>query len=232
MRPINLLPQKYRPRGATPGEGAGGLVALGVLGGLLLAVVVFVLSANQVSSRKDELTRTQNETRQAAAKAEALKSYGNFAEIKATRVLSVKQLAEGRFDWERAMRELAFLLPDEVWLTAADAAIVPEDQAAAAPAGSPSGPALHVVGCAKRQPDVAVTLLRLRRIHRAVDVTLAESTRAAGADGGDTGSNAGSEGCEDNYQFDATVAFDAAPVEAQRPGGENDAVPTKLGGGS
>jgi len=230
VRPINLLPEKHRPRGSTPGEGAGGIVALGVLGGLLLAVVLFVLSANQLSSRKDDLTRTQNETKQATAQADALKSYGNFAEIKQARVLSVRDLADGRFDWERAMRELAFLLPDEVWLTAADASLLPDATVVAGSPGAIAGPSLHVVGCARRQPDVAVTLLRLRRIHRAADVTLAESTRAQDAgEGGATGS-AVDEGCGENFQFDATVAFEAAPVAT--PPGEKDPVPAKLGGGS
>ena len=242
MRPINLLPEKHRAR--TPGAGASGgaYVLVGILAGLLLMLLAFVVTTNQINSRKDQTTRAENEARQAEAKAASLQSFGDFSQVKEQRVQSVKQLAEGRFDWERLVRELAHVLPERVYLTDVDAAAVPEQTGTtpAASGGVPGGPALQLTGCARRQPDVAVTMLRLRRLHRAIDVRLAESTRdpdAASTAGTPAGTPAGSTGGEGApecpyYTFDATVAFNATPAEAARPDGENVRIPASLGGGS
>ncbi len=243
MKPINLLPEKHR--GRVPGQGAagGGYVVLGVLAGALLLVLAVVLTTNSINSKKDELTRTETEAQQAEAKAASLESFGNFAQVKEQRLLSVRQLADTRFDWERLMRELAHVLPEDVYLTDADAAIAPQETttAPAASGGVPGGPALQLTGCAKRQPDVAVTMLRLRRLHRAIDVRLAESTRAntdGAAAGGSTegvtaptGTPGGAPACR-GFTFDATVAFEASPAPVARPAGENVRVPASLGGGS
>ena len=37
--------------------------------------------------------------------------------VREQRVATVTSLADSRFDWERVMRELALVLPDDVWLT-------------------------------------------------------------------------------------------------------------------
>jgi len=244
MKPINLLPEKHRARVPGQGSAGGGYVVLGVLAGALLLVLAVVLTTNSINSKKDELTRTETEAQQAEAKAVSLESFGNFAEVKEQRLLSVKQLADTRFDWERLMRELAHVLPERVYLSDADAAIAPEQTTTtpAASGGIPGGPTLQLTGCARHQPDVAVTMLRLRRLHRAVDVRLGESTRAnieSGASAGGsteavaapTTAPAGAPAC-DGYTFDATVAFEASPAPVARPGGEDTRVPAALGGGS
>lgn len=241
MRPINLLPEKHRARAPGAGASNGAYVVIGVLGGLLLMLVAFVLTTNQINSRKDGTTRAENEARQAEAKASSLQSFGDFSQVKEQRVQSVKQLAEVRFDWERLVRELAHVLPDHVYLTDLDAAAAPQQTttAPAASGGVPGGPAVQLTGCARRQPDVAVTMLRLRRLHRAVDVKLAESTRAdaggaspaTSAPSGSAPAAGGTQECR-GYTFDATVSFTGSADAAARPGGENLEIPASLGGGS
>lgn len=77
-------------------------------------------------------------------------------------------------------------------------------------------------------------LVRLRQLHRAADVTLADSTRtedessggtAAASDGGDSGAGCG----PGTYGFDATVSFDA---EAAEPDAAPSGTPARLGGGA
>ena len=251
MRAINLLPERHRPRGPSAGRHGGAHGVLAVLGVLLLVLGLYVVSANQVNSRKDQLVRAQNETRAAEAKADSLKSFGDFSTVKQTRVQSVRSLAEGRFDWERLIRELSHLLPEGVYLSAAEASAVPETSATGAtpPAGAPAapaGPVLTLTGCARRQPDVAVTLLRMKSLHRAMEVQLGESTRDSSSDTGAAGATAtatatgGSPAggaatgtapdCE-GYSFDATVSFEAAaPVGGTAA--ETERIPARLGGGS
>jgi Tfp pilus assembly protein PilN len=244
MRPINLLPEKHRSRVPGQGSAGGGHVVLGVLAGALLLMLAVVLTTNSVNAKKDEVTRTETEAKQAEAKAASLQSFGNFAQVKEQRLLSVKALADTRFDWERMVRELAHVVPEDVYLTAADAAVAPAAGATATAAAAPTaggavaaGPALKLTGCAGHQPDVAVTMLRLRRLHRATDVQLAGSTRAQNAGGVPAGgstaspSASGAPACQ-GFTFEATVAFEASPAPVARPGGENVRVPASLGGGS
>lgn len=246
MRPVNLLPSEYRRAGASGARKGSAYIVLGVLGTLLVGVLVYVLVANQVTSRKDETARATAEAQRAEARVNQLGDFGAFAAIKETRIASVRSLAGQRFDWERLLRELARVLPEDAWLTAIDAAVKPDDaqgasappapggQAAPAAGAAPaSSPAAKLEGCAPRQPEVAKLMVRLRRLHGADNVDLTESVKeeSAGATSGGTSSSAGSAGgCQGGYKFQITVAFAPEKVagnpERERP------VPSALGGGS
>jgi Tfp pilus assembly protein PilN len=255
MRPVNLLPESERPRAPRAGQGSGSSnVVLGVLAGLLLMVVVYVLFANQVSSRETEIAETKAEADQAEARAKQLAPYAAFAQIKATREQSVRTLANGRFDWERLMRELALVLPDDTWVTemttsasgetegeeAGGASSASGSESAGPGAAASGAPTMHLVGCAKNQPDVAVLMVRLRKLHSAADVRLVESskqeeagagaaTSAASSSSSDTAS--GAEECPDRwYGFDLNVSF--KPLAGKLPGEKGKDVPARLGGGS
>ena len=106
MKPVNLLPQNERA--ARPAEGLGGssYVVLGVLGALLLAVVAFVFTQNQVNDRTSQIAKAQAEAQQAEQRVASLGAFGSFASVKQQREESVRELANARFDWERFMREL------------------------------------------------------------------------------------------------------------------------------
>ena len=232
MRPVNLLPEGDRPRRRPTASSSGNrsYALLGILAALLSMVTLYVLTANQVTSREDEATQASSEADATEAKAQALSPFGDFAEVAQTRTTSVKQLAEGRFDWERLLRELSLVLPEDTWLTEADASTTPQKEDAASgaadtAAGASTGPTATLKGCAKRQPAVAKLMVRLQRMHRVDDVLLQESASGDSAESGTT-----SEGCGRAYAFDLTVVFDpAAPASAAPPG--NKRVPVSLGGG-
>jgi len=139
-------------------------------------------------------------------------------------------VANGRFDWERFMRELSRVMPTGSWLQSADASVLGDpgtgggtSPAAADPTAART-PAANLIGCTPDQDDVARMMVRLRQLYRVDDVELNEST--AGAKGGE----AGVDSCGELYTFNLTVTFTAAaPKEAPR--GSNS-VPTSLGGGS
>jgi hypothetical protein len=148
------------------------------------------------------------------------------------------------------VRELANVLPQDVWLVNAAASSVAADTTAtgtpAAPAtpGAPTtpstgGPTLKLQGCARNQDEVAVTLVRLKELEGATDVQLEHSTR-----GEDTGtvatgptaptgtSSGGDASCGDtngkpNYSFEADISF-APATGTSEPGN----VPRRLGGGA
>src|SRR3954470_22601465 len=191
MKAVNLLPEKHRPRKATGGQGKGGYVVLGVLGAVLVGVFVYVLTLNTINDSKSQIKEATAEAAKLNEEANSLGPYGDFANIKAERVKSVMSLAQGRFDYERLVRELAHVLPPDVWLVnaAASAEGDPRTTPTSTPAPSgasgapgtapaaPSGPTLKLQGCARDQSQVAVTLVRLRELQGATDVSLDHSTR-------------------------------------------------------
>jgi Tfp pilus assembly protein PilN len=243
MRAINLLPESDRaPEPARPVAGSGRAV-LGILVVLLLATVAYVLTTNQISSRTDEIAKARSDIDAAQARVGALGPFQAFSQIKETRLASVQELADARFDWERLMRELALVLPEGSSLRAvtASTAGTTDEAAPAAATGAPAGtPSAQLTGCATSQREVAVMMVRLRQMHRALDVTLTDSTgpSAATASTGGTApattDGAGAVGTDcaaDAYSFDATVSFGPEPV-SDEDGGSTDPTPARLGGGS
>jgi Tfp pilus assembly protein PilN len=239
MRPVNLLPLRYRPRQATGALGGSAYVVVAVLGVLLLGVVVYVLTANQVSSRKADIATAKAEEQQARARAAELSQYASFKTIAQTRLSSVAQLAAGRLDWERLMRETSRVLPAGVWLTGLDASTSGQTGPAGgqpSPAGSaaPAGPAAELNGCAPNQRAVATTLVRLRALHGADDVQLKDSAKAlptgASPSSGGTSSAAGANDCGNRYAFDVSITL--TPPAQQPLAGEARKVPASLGGGA
>ena len=61
MRPVNLLPARYRPRTGGSGDSKTAYVALGALAALVLAVFVYVTTANKVSSHNSEIAEARQQ---------------------------------------------------------------------------------------------------------------------------------------------------------------------------
>jgi Tfp pilus assembly protein PilN len=223
MRPVNLLPESQRRR--TPaGDGKSAYVVLGVLAVLLAMTTAYVVTGNQATERADAAAEAAAEADRLEAQAASLGAFGNFAQIKETRLASVRQLAAQRFDWERLMLELARVLPADGWLQTASASTTGAEDGGTASTSAGGGPTATLGGCLPRQSDVADLMLRLRRMHRAEDVVLAESVRE------DAGGAPSVDGCGRYYRFEIAVSFAPTVVE-ESPDGQQR-VPASLGGGS
>jgi Tfp pilus assembly protein PilN len=242
VNPVNLLPARHRPRTPTGQQQGSAYIVVAVLGALLVLVVFYVLTVNGVNTRKGQVARAKAETAQARSRAGSLSAYGDFSKVKATRVQSVKQLADGRIDWERLTRGLARVLPDHVWLTSASASAsgapsAPGSTASAASstAQASTDPQVQLAGCAPSHAVVAATLVRLRELPGAKDVTLNEIKRPVDEAGTTTGaapagaggdSSCGKVGGVNAAKWDATVTFDP------KAGSAVTGVPKSLGGGA
>lgn len=231
MRPVNLIPEEQRREGGARPNSS--YILLGVLGTILVGALLYVFTANGITSKQDEVARLEGETRQAEARAGAFAAYQSFAQIKQTRVASVAGLAQARLDWERLMREIALVMPSNAYVTSVDATAggaaagsVPDPAAAAV-----SGPTMTATGCTDSHSDVATVLVRLRKLFRAQDVNLTVSDRGAG-DGGEAGGAAAQGGsCGGGVQWTAIVSFTPAAPASDVPTGKTE-VPASLGGGS
>jgi Tfp pilus assembly protein PilN len=218
MRPVNLIPKEDRPGGRRPmRSGPVAYVVVGALVAALLGVTAMVVTENQIGELKSEVAQIETETAAAEAEAAALAPYTQFHSVREQRVATVTSLADSRFDWERVMRELALVLPEDVWLTNLTASASPGSE----PSGGTSvslrseipGPALSLAGCAAGQDAVAGFVQALKDIDGVTRVGV-QSSSVGSAEAADSGS-AGGPSCQTRdfiAQFQMAVAFDAAPV--------------------
>jgi Tfp pilus assembly protein PilN len=240
MRPVNLIPAEER-RGSQAPMRTGPLpyLLVGVLVAVLAGVTALVLTGNQIADRKDEVTQLQREDAAAKARAERLVAFTQFETLHEQRLATIASLADSRFDWERVMRELSLILPDDAWLVSLNATASPEAAAGGESGGggegggsalraSIAGPALEISGCAAGQESVAGFVTALKDIDGVTRVgvessELPEPASAASAAGsGDAAGGGGNSDCKTRdfiAQFSLVVAFDAAPVPvAASPG--------------
>jgi Tfp pilus assembly protein PilN len=214
-------------------------MVVGVLALFLVAVFAYVMQSNKITKAENDVVVAQQKTAEARAKTQQLGPFGNFAQVKEQRVASVRQLAQDRFDWERSVRELAHVLPDGVWLRDFAAAATPADGAATSGGTTTAtGPAMKLHGCAQKQPQVAVMLVRLREMQGVTDVKLTDSTRGADlkpsagtatSDSAQASDDCGTHNKRGNFEFNAVVEFEQpAPTPAAQAG----KTPVRLGGGS
>jgi Tfp pilus assembly protein PilN len=225
MRPVNLIPVEDRRGEQAPlRTGPVAYIVLGALVLTLAGVTMLVLTDNKISDRKSELAQVQREDAAAKTRAESLASYTQFAALHEARVQTIASLADSRFDWERVMRELALILPPDVWLVSLDASASAEASSSSSGSsggglsGAIKGPSLSISGCATGPEAVAGFVTALKDIDGVTRVGI-ESTELAGEDEGAGSSSSGSQGgggdCRTRsfiVQFDLVIAFDAAPV--------------------
>ena len=184
MKRMNLLPAEVRPREGGRRE----RVSRGRRAGRVGRRDARVQPGHQrVHSDETELASLKDEARQAQARADVLRPYGEFANMKDQRERSILTVADTRFNYERLTRELARILPEGVWVGHLEVAPAPPEQSVVdAGADSLTGsqatpPALTVSGCAPTQNLVADTLDRLRALTGATNVELGSSSHPGAA---------------------------------------------------
>ena len=229
MRPVNLIPAEERPGGRRPMRGGPlAYIIVGALAAAVIGVAVLAVTSNQISDSKAEIAALENEQSAVEARAQALDAYTQFHSLREQRLVTVTSLADSRFDWQRVMRELAIVLPGDVWLTTLSGTASPsvslDGGGSAATRSSIPGPALELAGCAAGQIAVAGFVQALKQIDGVTRVGVESSELGEESSGG--GSSNGST-CQTRSfiaQFQMVVAFDAAPVLAEETS-EGEAAP-------
>jgi Tfp pilus assembly protein PilN len=228
MRPVNLIPTEDR-RGTHAPMRTGPMpyLLVGALALALVGVALLVLAGNQVSEREAEVAQLQREDAAAQAQAQELSAFTQFRSLQEQRAMTISSLADSRFDWERVMRELSLILPDDAWLVSLNASASPTAGAAGegssgggALRSSIPGPALEIAGCAAGQESVAGFVAALKDIDGVTRVgvessELGEEADSAASGGGEASAEGGNTDCQTREfiaEFSIVVAFDAAPV--------------------
>lgn len=236
MRAVNLIPEDERG-GRRGGSGGAVYVVLGALALLVLLVGVLTLQRQSVEDKRTELATAEATATQREATAASLGSFTQFAALRASRVETVRSLASSRFDWSHSLREIARVIPPDVWLTSLQGTVVPGVALKAGGAGNTStlratsaAPAIEMVGCTTGQDSVARMLGRMRLVDGVSGASLQSSmkgaeTSAAPAPSGDGASSASGDcrrGRARFPEFSIVIFFDKA----------TGAVPTTAAGGA
>jgi Tfp pilus assembly protein PilN len=231
VRPVNLIPAEDRRGEHAPlRSGPLAYILVAALVAVLAGVTMLVLTGNQVSESESEVASLEVEDARERARAERLAAYTQFRDLSEQRVATVASLANSRFDWERVMRELSLILPDDAWLVGLSATAAPGvaidggGEGASALRASAPGPALELSGCATGQEAVASFVTALKDIDGVTRVGVQSSElpekddgdNGGGGDSGDSGDECRTR--EFIAKFEVVVAFDAAPVSAASSG--------------
>lgn len=222
MRPVNLVPLEKRRGDRAPSRtGALPYIVVAALALALVAVTYLTMTKNEINDRKAEVASLQAREAEATARADALRPYAEFAAMSQARDATVTSLAKSRFDWERVLRELALVIPDDVVLTEVTGTIDPSVQVQGSSGmegrDSVAGPALALVGCGQSQRAVAGFLASLRDIDGVTRVGVASSERVQSSSDSSLGSSGQSADCRTRDPmplFHVVVAFDAVPAPA------------------
>ena len=236
MRPVNLIPPEER-RGQKAPARTGPLpyVIVVALAAALIALTATVLTSNQLSDRKAEKARLESQVPEAQAQARRVQSFADFAALQQAREQTVTSLAQSRFDWERVLRELAIVIPDDVWLTSLTGSASADSGSSSTSGSSTSslvsedlaGPSLQIAGCAAGHEAVARFLTALRDIDGVTRVSVLNSDRPESSDGGGstststTSSGSGGDCATRDFiaEFEIVAAFDAAPAPTPQVSG-------------
>jgi Tfp pilus assembly protein PilN len=171
MRAVNLLPREEvkrsfaAKRGVVFGGVAGAALATAVLASMTMS------AGGTVKSKQDEVDALRAQI--AAIPAVTVKDTSSedaLAADKGARVGALSAALSGRVAWDRVLRQVSLVLPEDVWLTNLVAAAPDASQAAAAP-----GTGFALTGSTYSHAGVARFLSRLNVIPDLANVRLQSS---------------------------------------------------------
>lgn len=185
MRAVNLLPQKERRTPGFAGAKAPLAVvgAIAVLGGIGFYGYSLHGQVNDVKSDVATATATRDGLRDQLGAFQAAQARDAAQEVRTGAVVG---LVTGRVNWERLIRDLSAVMPEQIWLTnlkgQTEVAATPTAATAAAPnvnvATVPQG--IHLDGYAYTQEQVAQLMARAATVPGLGEPRLASSEVQAG----------------------------------------------------
>lgn len=225
MKAVNLIPSEGRSRGFSTDVSFSPVHAvLALLAVAVAFATIYVLTGNTISKRRAEIATVRAQTAQERVRAGQLTNYVSFDQLAQARAQTVRQIATTRFDWHGALTDLSKVVPANTSLQSLFGSVAPQVTTSGNSGGSGvssqlrndiAAPAFELTGCSKTQDDVARLISRLRLINGVTRVTLGDSVKASGAQGGasvssGTGPGTGGQaaGCGANAPtFDLVVFF-------------------------
>jgi Tfp pilus assembly protein PilN len=219
MNAVNLIPGDSRSRRTNVSTSPQTIALCAGLVAALVAAVLYVFAANDVTTRTSELAQVTATANRWQAAANAYTSYTAEASQRAEQMDAVRQLASSRFEWSQLLDQISGLMPGDAALTSlsastADAAATgTTTPTSAATTTGATVPTVTLAGCASTQSEVALAMVQLHRVHDVSAVTLSSSvdsgSASTGAASSSSAASAGSGACPFPVQFQVALTFTA-----------------------
>jgi Tfp pilus assembly protein PilN len=176
MRAVNLLPSEDRGGRRRPPAAPLAVAGVGVLVAAVLAAGFFSASG-KVDEREQELTAVEQQLAAArrAAKPSKPSRPGRTAE-RDQRLTALNDALAKRLAWDRVLRDVSLVLPDDVWLSSLRADAPEAAEAGAEPTTAAVGRTLTFTGFTYSQESVARLLRRLALSRELGNVRLQQSS--------------------------------------------------------
>jgi hypothetical protein len=225
MNAVNLIPGDSRRRRANVSTSRQTLALFGGLVAVLVAAVLYVLAANDVTTRTSELAQVTATADRWQTAANAYAAYSAEASQRTQQMTAVTQLAASRFEWSGLLDQISGLMPADAALTSLSATTADTSATGTTATGTAATaatttaplPSVQLVGCAATQSAVAQAMVQLHKVQDVSAVTLSSSVD--GGNGGAAASSAGSSGastggCPFPVQFQVALTFTAPSTSA------------------
>jgi Tfp pilus assembly protein PilN len=174
MRAVNLLPRDEGRGRRQPGA----VVLTGVLGSVLLTAVLagsFLMAASGVTDRQAELDALSAELAAMPEPSPTPAGGSNLVAEKDARVTVLGKALGSRIAWDRILREVSLVVPEDVWLETMNTN-GPDPAAAPTPGqAAPAGGGFSITGFTYSHDGVARLLARLSVIPHLDNVKLGSS---------------------------------------------------------
>lgn len=179
MPSINLVPAEEKQREFRRQflivPVAGAIMFVGIMGGS------YFYYSSQASNAEKQLQDIKSSNASLKKQVDELRRYEEVKNKKQTQLNIVTGLYGQRVRWSRTLSDLAYVIPDDVWLTSIKA-MVPGVQtggatASASPSGSGSVRDIEINGYTYGMPSVAIFLVRLGLISSLTEVTLVSAEK-------------------------------------------------------
>jgi Tfp pilus assembly protein PilN len=174
MRAVNLLPLDARSGRRRPPVAALAVAGVGVLAASLLAVG-FVSANGTVTSREQELAGLEQELAVSKRAAKPKPAQTTMNAERDQRFTALSGAMAERLAWDRILREVSLVLPEDVWLSSLAAGSGAE-ATSAPPAGAQSAQNVTFSGFTYSQESVARLMNRLDLVPEFGDVKLQQSS--------------------------------------------------------
>jgi Tfp pilus assembly protein PilN len=174
MRPVNLLPRD-ESKGQRPQPGAVTLTA--VLGGVLVTALLaglFLMTSSTVGDRQAEVDGLRAELAAIPPPPEPTGQQTTLETETSQRVTVLGQALGSRVAWDRVLREISLVLPEDIWLESLNAN-APDAAAVPAPGTEPSKGGFTITGYSYSHDGVARLLARLSVLPQLERPTLGSS---------------------------------------------------------
>jgi len=177
MRAVNLLPRDIQNAGSAGGRRPL-LVVAGGIAAVTAASVVMVLSASgAVADQRAQLRSVEDAIARIPTKESPAVAPGVITQERTERTAALSAALATRVSMDRLLREVAYVLPEDAWLTALSATVSPSTAAAPGTPAPTSAQGVSIVGATYSHSSVARVLSRLAAVPSLDDVRLTGSAR-------------------------------------------------------